>query len=98
MNDPSTLDQLYQLLDSAEKLAKQFTGGYSDHFFSAEEFHTALSDSIAKLKTGDMNQLDILWLWFAPSYDWDDFVQQDGENLANNIFPLLSELRNHRTV
>ncbi|MBL7748157.1 MAG: hypothetical protein JNM19_12050, partial [Chitinophagaceae bacterium] len=81
-----------------EKLATQFTGGYSDHFFSAEEFHTALSDCIAKLKTGDFNQLDVLWLWFSPSYDWDDFVQQDGENLANSIFPLLSELRNQRNV
>jgi len=98
MNSSSKLQRLYQLLDDAEKLAKQFTGGYSDNFLSAEAFHTALSDSIAKLKMGDNNQLDKLWLWFAPTYDWDDFIPQNGETLANEIFPLISELKKHNNA
>src|SRR5438128_114503 len=86
-------DRLYLLLDSAEELASHFTGGYSNHFFSAEDFHAALADSIAKLKSGDTDQLDILWLWFAPTCDWDDFIHGEGEDLANEIFPLLTDLK-----
>lgn len=87
------LQQLIKLLDEAEQLAAQFTGGYSDHFFSAEEFHSALKESVAKLKAGDIKQLTTLWLWFAPTYDWDDFIHQEGENLANAIHPLVTELK-----
>ncbi len=92
INNPN-LERLYLLLDKAEELAGQFTGGYSDHFFSAQEFHKALAESIAKLKSGDTDQLNYLWLWFAPTYDWDDFIHHDGEDLANEIFPLLTNLR-----
>jgi hypothetical protein len=88
------LQQLIKFLDEAEQLAGQFTGGYSDHFFSAEEFHAALKESINKLKAGDMEQLNNLWLWFAPTYDWDDFIHHDGEDLANAIHPLITEQRN----
>lgn len=95
MVDNPKLDRLYLLLNKAEKLARQFTGGYSDHFLSAKEFHASLADSIAKLKLGDTEQLNILWLWFAPSYDWDDFTHQDGQELANEIFLLLSDLKSH---
>jgi hypothetical protein len=91
--DNSKLERLIKLLDEAEKLAGQFTGGYSNNFFSAQEFHTALVDSINKLKVGDKDQLNYLWLWFAPTCDWDDFTHQDGEDLANEIHPLVTELR-----
>lgn len=87
------LQQLIKLLDEAEQLAGQFTGGYSDHFFSAQEFHSALKESVNKLKAGDIEQLNNLWLWFAPTYDWDDFIHQDGEDLANAIHPLVTELK-----
>lgn len=93
MRDNLKLERLYFLLDKAAELAGQFTGGYSDHFFSAQKFHAALVDSIEKLKTGDKDQLNVLWLWFAPSYDWDDFIHQDGQDLANEIFPLLTDLK-----
>ncbi len=92
MTDNSKLEQLYLLLDKAEELARQFTGGYSSHFFSAEEFHAALADSVTKLKLGNTDQINILWLWFAPTCDWDDFVHKDGKDLANEIFPLLTDL------
>jgi hypothetical protein len=87
------LKRLFKLLDDAEQLAGQFTGGYSDHFFSAEEFHLALKESINKLKAGDTEQLNSIWLWFAPTCDWDDFIHQEGEDLANAIYPLVTELR-----
>jgi len=90
--DNSKFERLITLLDEAEMLAGQYTGGYSNNFFSAQEFHTALTDSINKLKTGDKEQLNNLWLWFAPTCDWDIFIQKDGLNLANELFPLISEL------
>ena len=93
MTDNSKLEQLYELLDEAEKLARQFTTGYTNNFFSAEEFHTALADSIAKLKTGDTDPLNDLWLWFAPTCDWDSFKRQDSQYMANEIFQLLTYLR-----
>ena len=93
MTENAKLERLYLLLDKAEKLARQFKGGYSNHFFSAQEFHAALVDTITKLKSGDTDQINDLWLWFAPTYDWDDFIHKDGQELANEIFPLLTDLK-----
>jgi|GEM_PF-889439 len=91
--DNIKIEGLIKLLDKAENLAGQFTGGYSNNFLSAQEFHAALKDSIKKLKAGDNDQLNELWLWFAPTCDWDDFIQKEGEDLANEIHPLVTELR-----
>lgn len=77
----------------AEELAREFSGGYSKNFFSAQEFHKALSDSAIRLKAGDIDQLNHLWRWFAPTCDWDDFIGKDGLKLANEIFELVAELR-----
>lgn len=96
--DNLKLERLIKLLGEAEKLAGQFTGGYSNNFFSAQEFHTALADSINKLKVGDIDQLISLWLWFAPTCDWDDFIRQDDEDLANEIYSLVTELRKSLNV
>lgn len=87
-------NSLIALLDKAEKLASQYTGGYSGGFFSAEEFHETLSESIRKLKNGDNSQLDKLYLWFLPTSCWDDFVGKEGEHLGNEISRLLSMLVN----
>lgn len=87
------LEQLISLLDEAEKLAKEYTGGYSNSFSSAQEFHTALAESITKLKSSDYEELNNLDLWFAPTCDWDDFIHEDGADLANKIYPLVKELR-----
>lgn len=93
ITDNLKLNRLIKLLDKAEKLAGQFSGGYSDNFFSAQEFHHALVGSINKLKEGDTDQLNDLWIWFAPTCDWDDFIRKDGEDLANEIHPLVTELK-----
>lgn len=84
--------QLIELLDKAEILAREFKGGYSGEFLSAEEFHQALLESINKFKNGDKTQLEKLHLWFLPTSCWDDFVGSDGQDLANEISPMLSKL------
>ena len=92
MTTPNDDTTLLNLLDKAEQLASEFQGGYSGQFLSAEEFHTALSENISKLKQGDRTQLDRLHLWFLPTSCWDDFVGKDGQDLANEISGLLSKL------
>jgi hypothetical protein len=86
--------KLLGLLEQAEHLAGQFSGGCSGQFNSAEEFHLALSDSIAKLKYGDNSQLDKLNIWFLPTSSWDDFVGSEGQELANEISGLLITMTN----
>lgn len=81
--------KLIELLDKAEHLAGQYSGGYSGQFLSTEEFHSALVDSITKLKDGANPQLDKLNIWFLPTSCWDDFVGSDGQDLANQISALL---------
>ena len=87
------LSRLYSLLENAEKLAREFSGGYSNHFIDAEDFHKSLSESIIKLKSGNWDEIDRLWVWFAPTCDWDDLIGRDGEVLANEVFLLLSDLK-----
>lgn len=85
--------QLIFRLEEAEQLAAQFSGGYSNNFISAEEFHVALSETILHLKEGKTAGLNKLWLWFAPTCDWDTLIQEDGMALGETIFTLLSELK-----
>ena len=67
MTTESDKKKLFELLYKAEHLAGQYTGGYSGEFLSAEEFHSALVDSITKLKNGDNSQLDKLYISFLPT-------------------------------
>jgi hypothetical protein len=83
---------LITLLEQAKNLSSQFSGGYSSSFLSAEEFHTALSESIEKFKQGDNGQLRKLHLWFLPTSCWDGFVGKDGQDLANEISSILTTL------
>lgn len=89
MEEPKKSIYLYNLLDEAANLLSEFSGGYSNHFSSSEEFHLALKKSIAKLKDGDRNQLTTLWKWFAPTCDWDDLTGVEGGELGNKIFDAL---------
>ncbi|MEO5911748.1 MAG: hypothetical protein ABIP95_12735 [Pelobium sp.] len=83
---------LIALLNKAADLASQFSGGYSGEFMDAEEFHSALADSIKKLKGGDSAQLEKLNSWFLPTSCWDDFVVIAGQPLANEISKLLIKM------
>lgn len=85
------MNRLLKLLDDAVQLSAEFRGGYSNQFGSAEEFHTALAQSVEKYKGGDNEQINSLWLWFAPTCSWDDFAGLDGQDLANEIFGLVSQ-------
>ena len=85
--------KLLELLENAEELSSKFSGGYSAQFSSAEEFHWNLKESIHKLKHEDKAQLEILQFWFAPTCAWDSFVGSDGQDLANEIYEILSNLR-----
>ncbi len=85
---------LFNLIDKAEQLAGDFQGGYSGHFFSAEEFHQELLLSIEKLKKGDKTQIEKLNIWFLPTSCCDDFIGEEGQNLADDISELLSKLVN----
>jgi hypothetical protein len=93
MGNTDKLNKLYGLLDNAKRLSSEFSGGYSNHFLSAEEFHLALSESISKLKSGDTSEIDRQYFWFALTCDWDDLIGKDGQTLANEIFELLSDIR-----
>ena len=83
---------LFKLLDEAQELAGKYTGGYSNAFLSAEEFHIALKESIIKLKNGDLQQLNRLDIWFAPTCSWDDFVGNAGIELGNEIYEIIYEI------
>lgn len=85
--------KLYRLLEKAAVLSSKYSGGYSERFLSAEEFHSGLSESIKVLKAGDTYEINKLYLWFAPTSDWNDYIGQEGEKLANEIFSLLSEIK-----
>jgi hypothetical protein len=86
------LDKLLPLLDEAAVFVGGITGGYSNRFTSAEEFHKALLLSIEKLRLGDINEIETLWIYFAPTCAWDDFTHYDGLKLCNQIFELLDKI------
>jgi len=85
--------QLIHLLDEAERVVSKYSGGSSGVTLSAEEFHQDLKISIQKFKSGDLSQLNQFWIWFAPTSTWDDFVGQKGEELGNQIFELIDEIK-----
>ncbi len=89
----SSLEKLIHELGLAEKLVAEFSGGYSDDFMSAEEFHKALKTTIEKLEGGDLSVIDELWFWFAPTCSWDDFVGMEGLDLGNSIHEKLTRLK-----
>ena len=86
--------QLIALLDEAVAVSSRYSGGYSNKFLSAEEFHKALELAVSELKLGKMHVLNDLWGYFAPTCAWDDFVgRHEGSNLAKEIFGLINQLR-----
>ena len=87
--------RLVNLLEKSEKKLSRYEGGYSGQYLSAQEFHKDLKSSIADYKDGDDSTLDQFYVWFAPTCQWDDFVGKEGENLANEIFEIVDELRTH---
>lgn len=85
--------RLIFLLVKAEKMVSNYTGGYSGEYLSAEEFYNDLRTAIEDFKNGDNTKLDQFYIWFAPTCAWDDFVGQEGENLGNEIFEIVTRLK-----
>jgi len=82
--------QLITELKQACVIASNYQGGYSGEFLDAKEFHQALNASIQAFEKGDDTQAKNLWLWFAPTTAWDDFIREEGAaKIANSIFSKL---------
>ena len=80
---------LIEELKTAYQLAAQYEGGYSGEFSDAREFAAALKEAITLFESGDDTCVRKLWLWFAPTTAWDDFVGSEGMELGNSIFEKL---------
>lgn len=79
-------------LKKAEIILSQYSGGYSGEHLSAEEFHKDLVDRISKLEKGDESVIEDLWILFAPTCQWDDFV--GNIDLGERIFQRLNRIKN----
>src|SRR5690554_2585517 len=86
--------KLLKLLDKSEKMVSKYEGGYSGVYLSAQEFHKDLNSAISDYKNGDDTKLDLFYIWFAPTCQWDDFVGEEGETLVNEIFEIVSKMKN----
>lgn len=78
-------------LKAAHALVSRFTGGYSEGFFSAEEFSAALGKAIRELELGNEEVLRDIQLWFLPTSDWDDFVGQEGVQLGEDVSRIIDQ-------
>lgn len=89
-NSKNYIQSLINDLKEAEKILSEYSGGYSGQYISAEEFHKDLKDRIFKLENGNEAVLEDLWIWFAPSCQWDEFVGDAilGERIFQQIIAL----------
>ena len=98
MTDNSTFSKLLELLDNATETVREYSGGYSGSFLSAEDFHKELKLAVDRLKSNDMTVLDKIQTWFLPTSAWDDFVGMDGIHLGNSISDLTAKIINKSKV
>lgn len=77
-------------LKEAEKILSEYSGGYSGEHMSAEEFHQDLKARIVELENENEAVLEDVWIWFAPTCQWDDFVgdAELGERIFQQIIAL----------
>lgn len=78
--------KLIKDLKKACEIASHYSGGYSGEFLDAQEFYQALKSAVSAFESGDDSQAKDLWIWFAPTTAWDDFIGTEGLNLGNSIF------------
>jgi hypothetical protein len=86
------MDSLITDLKKEVEILSEYSGGYSGEHMSAEEFNKDLIDRIKKLENGDETVIDDLWIWFAPTCQWDNFVGDI--NLGERIFQRLDKVKN----
>jgi len=85
------MESLIVDLKKAEKILSEYSGGYSGKHISAEEFHKDILERIKRLENGDKSVIEDLWIWFAPTCQWDDFV--GNIELGERIFQKLDKLK-----
>ena len=85
------MEELISDLKKAERILSEYTGGYSGKHLSAEDFHKDLKERIERLEQGDESVIEDLWIWFAPTCRWDDFVGQI--ELGERIFQKLNRIK-----
>jgi hypothetical protein len=85
-NKKNVKNELIKELKLACEIASQYSGGYSGEFLDATEFYSALKSAVSDFENGDDSKIKDLWIWFAPTTAWDDFIGSDASNLANSIF------------
>lgn len=90
--------QLIEDLKKACEIASHYSGGYSGEFLDAQEFYKALNSAVADFEKGDDNKAKDLWVWFAPTTAWDDFIGMDGVDLGNSIFSQLQAYINVHSI
>ena len=88
----SKVNSLITDLKKAENILSEYYEGYSGEHLSAEEFHTDLVGRIKKLVNGDESVIEDLWIWFAPTCQWDDLVGDI--DLGERIFQQLNKIKN----
>ena len=79
------LFELFNDLDTAQKILSEIQGGYSGKFISAEDFCKAFEEELDDLKHQNVPDFRQICIWFAPTSAWDDFVGFEGMKLANRI-------------
>lgn len=89
--------ELLEDLHAAEKILSKYEGGYSGKFLSAQEFHASLVEAIDDIEFGNQTDLSRIWIWFAPTCAWDDFVGEEGIELGNRIFERVNKWKNANT-
>ena len=88
------LFELFDDLESAEKMLAEFSGGYSGKFLFAEEFCIAFKEEVADLIHQNVPDFNQICLWFAPTSIWDDFVGINGMELGNRIYERANKWNN----
>lgn len=81
--------ELYDLLDDlhlAVEMIEKKSGCVSDVFSSSKEFSDEISNVIEGIESWNKTDLTKIWLWFAPTCAWDDFMGTEGSELGNKIF------------
>lgn len=71
-------------------IAKSLLAKKMNNNCSTQKFHDNLSNAINKLEAGDMTAISDLWIWFAPTFEWDDLSRD--VNLGEKIYQQLCKL------
>ncbi len=94
--------ELFELIDDlhkAENLLSKLKGGHSGKFNSKEDFYNAFAEELDEVESDNVADFTLMWRWFMPGFEWNDFTGSEGKILGNQIFSRLDRWkRNHAFV